>query len=128
MLPFTVSVRLNAPIYEQVIFSVKKAVLSGQLKEGAPFPSVRQLSLELRINPNTAHKVVAALTAEGFLNVKPGIGTVVALPEAANHKEQQQLLQEDLEQLVVKAKHLGVSEEVLLQTLKKHWNKIGDLP
>jgi GntR family transcriptional regulator len=128
MLPFTVSVRLNAPIYEQVIFSVKKAVLSGQLKEGAPFPSVRQLSLELRINPNTAHKVVAALTAEGFLNVKPGIGTVVALPEAANRKEQQQLLQEDLEQLVVKAKHLGVSEEVLLQTLKQHWNKIGDLP
>jgi GntR family transcriptional regulator len=128
MLPFTVNVRLNAPVYEQIIFSVKKAVLSGQLKVGDQFPSVRQLSLELRINPNTAHKVVAVLTAEGFLNVKPGIGTIVSLPETANRKEQQQLLQEDLEQLVVKAKHLGVSEEFLLQTLKKQWNKIGDLP
>ena len=128
MLPFTVNVRMNAPVYEQIIFSVKKAVLSGRLKVGDPFPSVRQLSLELRVNPNTAHKVVAALTAEGFLNVKPGIGTVVALPENIDRQERQQLLSEDLERLVVKAKHLNVSEELLVQNLKKHWKKIGDLP
>ncbi|MDR1145736.1 MAG: GntR family transcriptional regulator [Verrucomicrobiales bacterium] len=128
MLPFTVNVRLNAPVYEQIIFSVKKAVLSGHLQAGDPFPSVRQLSLECRVNPNTAHKVVAALTVEGFLNVRPGIGTVVALPEGVNRQRQRQLLQDDLERLVVEAKHLNVSEELLMQTLKKHWNKIGDLP
>ena len=128
MLPFTVNVRLNAPVYEQIIFSVKKAVLSGQLKVGDSFPSVRQLSLECRVNPNTAHKVVAALTTEGFLNVKPGIGTVVALPADVNRQDRRELLQEDLERLVVKAKHLNISEELLSQTLKKHWNKLGDLP
>ena len=41
------------PIAEQVVFAVKKAVATGQLRAGGAFPSVRQLSQELRINPNT---------------------------------------------------------------------------
>ena len=54
--------------------------MSGQMRPGEPFPSVRSLSQTLKINPNTAHKVVARLTAEGLLEVKPGIGTIVAEP------------------------------------------------
>ena len=53
-----------------------------QLRQGDPFPSVRALSKALKINPNTAHKVVQHLIQERWLEVRPGIGTVVAeLPE-----------------------------------------------
>ena len=49
------------------------------MRAGDPFPSVRALSQALKINPNTAHKVVGqTLTDEGLLAVRPGIGTVVA--------------------------------------------------
>ena len=78
MLPFSVSLRAGLPIYEQVIYAVTKAAVSGQLRPGDPFPSVRTLSQELKINPNTAHKIVAALIDQGLLAVLPGIGTVVA--------------------------------------------------
>ena len=65
MLPFTVEFRPGEPVYEQVMYAVKKAIVLGQLGPGDRFPSVRALSQELRINPNTAHKIVAALTSDG---------------------------------------------------------------
>ena len=76
-LPFSIPLRSGEPVAEQVIFAVTRAVVSGQLQAGDPFPSVRALSQELKINPNTAHRIIAALTEEGLLTVRPGIGTVV---------------------------------------------------
>ena len=96
MLPFTVDFRPGDPVYEQVMFAVKKAVATGHLAVGGRFPSVRLLSQGLRINPNTAHKVVAALTAEGVLTVHPGIGTVVAPPAAGSAEDRTALLDDEL--------------------------------
>src|SRR5688572_33386631 len=78
MLPFSISLRPGTPIHEQVVYAVRRAVVTGQLRAGDPFPSVRALSLALKINPNTAHKIVGTLTDEGLLTVRPGIGTIVA--------------------------------------------------
>ena len=83
MLPFSISIRSGFPIHDQVVYAVTRAVVTGQLSAGDPFLSVRTLSQELRINPNTAHKIVATLIADGLLAVRPGIGTVIddAIPE-----------------------------------------------
>ena len=78
MLPFSISLRSGTPIHEQVVYAVRRAVVTGQLRAGDPFPSVRALSQALKINPNTAHKIIGTLTEEGLLAVRPGIGTVVA--------------------------------------------------
>ena len=77
MLPFTIALRPGEPIFDQVVFAVTRAAVTGQLQAGDSFPSVRALSLALKINPNTAHKIVAALVDDGLLEVRPGIGTVV---------------------------------------------------
>ena len=61
MLPFRIDFHSGEPVYEQVIYAAKKAILSGVLSPGERFPSVRSLSQELKINPNTAHKVVAGM-------------------------------------------------------------------
>ncbi len=74
MLPFTIALRSGEPIFDQVVYAVTRAVVTGQLRAGDSFPSVRALSLELKINPNTAHKIVAALVADGLLEVRPGVG------------------------------------------------------
>ena len=96
MLPFPVDFGPGEPVYEEVMFAVKKAVATGHLAVGGRFPSVRLLSQGLRINPNTAHKVVAALTAEGVLTVHPGIGTVVAPPAAGSAEDRTALLDDEL--------------------------------
>ena len=71
MLPFSIELKPGLPIAEQVVFAVKKAVVGGQLKPGQPFPSVRVVSQELKINPNTAHKIVAALKGRSLLSIEP---------------------------------------------------------
>jgi len=125
MLPFLVEFRPGEPVYEQVIFAAKKAMLSGNLPPGSRFPSVRSLSQELKINPNTAHKVVMALTAEGFLAVNPGIGTIVAQLPAGSTVDRASLLDGDVERLVVEATRLGLSEDQVVSALHKHWRKLS---
>src|ERR1700731_3811911 len=54
MIPFHVELKPGAPIYEQVVYAATKSIISRQLRAGDEFPSVRVLSKELKINPNTA--------------------------------------------------------------------------
>jgi GntR family transcriptional regulator len=128
MLPFFVEFRPGIPVYEEVIYAAQKAILSGNLLPGARFPTVRKLSQELKINPNTAHKVVMALTSEGFLVVKPGIGTVVAQPPAGSAGDRTSLLKGDVERLVVEAARLGLTEELVVSAVRKHWRKLSSTP
>src|SRR5258708_10833869 len=108
MLPFSIELRPGLPVAEQILFAVKKAVIAGQLRPGDKFPSVRVLSQELRINPNTAHKVVAALVAEGVLVTTPAIGSIVAERAMGGRQEKAELLGGDLERVAVEAKKLGL--------------------
>lgn len=110
------------------MYAVKKAVATGQLAVGAKFPAVRTLSQELRINPNTAHKIVAALTAQGVLDVHPGVGTVVAAPVAGSGPDRASLLNDELERLVVEARRLGLSEEEVTSAIRRHWRKLTKNP
>jgi GntR family transcriptional regulator len=125
MLPFEVIFRSGEPVYEQVMYAVKKAVATGQLSAGSKFPAVRTLSQELRINPNTAHKIVAALTAQGVLDVHPGVGTVVAAPAEGSGEDRAALLNDDLERLVVESRRIGLSEDEVTAALRRHWKKLS---
>lgn len=125
MIPFRVDFRPGVSLYEQIVYAAKKAMIARQMRPGDLFPSVRTLSKELKINPNTAHKVVTHLVAAGLLETRPGIGTVVAaLPEARN-TERTQLLGREVEQLVVEAKKLGIGLEDLFSSISSHWKRLG---
>ena len=124
MIPFRLSFEPGLSLYEQVVYAAKKAMVSGQMRPGDVFPSVRALSKELRINPNTAHKVVTQLTAEGLLEVHPGRGTVVAERAPSTATERGNLLRKELEQLVVEAKKLGLNLETVSNALDQHWRRL----
>ena len=124
MLPFTIAFEKGRPAYEQVVYGVKKAILSGQLRVNDRFPSVRQLSVELRINPNTAQKVIAALQQEGLLDVIPGVGTVVAKSPEATRDQRQEILGDEVERLVVEAKRLSLELTELQQAVARHWKRL----
>ena len=95
MIPFRLSFEPGISLYEQVVYAAKKAMISGQMRPGDPFPSVRALSKALKINPNTAHKVVTQLVAEGLIEVRPGLGTVVAELPASTAAERGTLLKKE---------------------------------
>jgi GntR family transcriptional regulator len=125
VIPFRVPFRAGVSLFEQIVYASKKAMISGQLRPGDPFPSVRTLSKELKINPNTAHKVVTHLISEGLLETHPGIGTVVARLPDSNKKERTQLLGQEIEELVVEAKRLGIGRDEMLTAISAHWQRLS---
>ena len=125
MLPFSLELKPGLPITEQVIFAVKKEIVAGRLKPGTPFPSVRGLSQELRINPNTAHKIIGTLVAEGVLLTTPAVGSVVAQPSGDDRRAKAALLGDELERVVVEAKQLGLGLDEVQAELAAHWKRLG---
>ena len=125
VIPFRVEFRPGGPLYEQVVFAAKRAVICGQMRTGDPFPSVRTLSKELKINPNTAHKVISTLVNAGLLEIRPGVGSVVAAQPESTRRERARLLKEQVEQLVVEAKRLGIVLEDVVMAVGEHWEKLS---
>ncbi len=124
MIPFRVDLRPGASIYEQVIFAATKAIISGRMRPGEIFPSVRLLSRELKINPNTAHKVIAHMISTGQIEVRPGVGTIIAPRQASTRAQKSSLLDENLEQLVVEGMRLGIELQDIQEALEKHWKRL----
>jgi GntR family transcriptional regulator len=125
VIPFRVTFRPGISLFEQIVYAAKRAMVSGQMRPGDAFPSVRALSKELKINPNTAHKIVAHLVNEGLLETRPGIGTVVAALPDSTRKERTQLLGHEIEELVVEAKRLGIGREEMLVSIDAHWERLS---
>ena len=125
MIPFRLTFHPGVSLYEQVVYAAKRALVSGRMRPGEAFPSVRTLSREFKINPNTAHKVVAQLIAEGLLEVRVGVGTAVATTRPSTATARAQLLKGELEQLVMEAMKLGIELDDVLQAVSQHWKRLG---
>ena len=131
MLPFSFAPRPGEPVVDQVVYAVTRAVVSGQLRAGDRFPSVRALSQELKVNPNTAQRIVALLVEAGLLAVEPGIGTVVTSQQAgggsaaAPRRTDLAALQDRLaEPLVVEARRLGLGLGDLVEIVRARWREL----
>ena len=120
-LPFSVVIRPGRPLHDQVVFAVTKAVITGQLAAGDSFPSVRALSQELAINPNTAQKIVATLIERGLLEPRPGIGTIVATWKPSASPARRAAMASQVERLVVEAKQLALSLSDVLDAIRRAW-------
>ena len=121
---FRLTLRPGESIFDQLVFAVKKAFISGELRAGQAFPSVRTLAAEFKIHPNTAHKVVQHFIQERWLEVHPGIGTVVAEIPEARAGDRKRLLQREVEQLVVEAKRVELDVEDVVQAIQDQWAKL----
>lgn len=116
--------RPGQSIFDQLVFAAKKAFVSGEFAPGQTFPSVRTLAADLKIHPNTAHKVIQYLIQEGWLVSKPGVGTVVGERRALCSKERSTILQQQAEQIVVEAKRLGLEFDAVMQAVELEWLKL----
>lgn len=125
MIPFRVQFRPGVSLSDQVVYAATKAIISGHLRPGDSFPSVRTLSKELKINPNTAHKVITLLISAGLLETRPGIGTVVAAIPQSSSAERTQLLGREIEELVVDAKRLGIDLLDVFESITDHWKRLS---
>ena len=121
MSPIHITLKPGESIFDQVVFAAIKAFVSGQLRPGERFPSYRALAADLKIHPNTAQKIIQHLVQERWLEVTPGIGTIVAERPAPREGDRQRVLEEQLGQLIVDAKRVGIGLDEIQQTLADRW-------
>jgi len=106
------------PIYEQIVTQIKNMIISGELKEGDPLPSMRLLAKELRISVITTKRAYEELEREGFIVSVTGKGSFVAAKNTELIKEQQLREIEDyMQRIVEKSAACGLTLDELIEML-----------
>lgn len=104
------------PIYEQIIDQFRGQIIQRKLKENDPLPSVRSLAKELNVSALTVKKAYDALEQSGFIVTVHGKGSFVASINSEIEKEHHQKeIQIELESIIKKANHYGISNGDLLE-------------
>lgn len=78
------------PIFEQIANAIEHKVLTAQLSEGELIPSVRELAVELKVNPNTVSKAYQSLKTKGLVSFERGIGLRVCSVEKNKANERRE--------------------------------------
>jgi GntR family transcriptional regulator len=111
----------SAPIYRQLKARLLEMILDGAIAEGDALPSVRQLSLDLQINPITVSKAVQELEAEGAVEKRRGLGMFVRIGAREQLKAQarEDFMQREWPAIAARLKRLEINLTDLMQGLKR---------
>lgn len=107
------------PIYEQITHQIKSSILSGDLKDGAALPSMRQLAKDLHVSVITTKRAYEELEKAGFIYSIVGKGSFVAEQNLEVMRERKlKAIEEQLSAVIMNSKEIGLSLDELLQLLK----------
>ena len=110
--------RDSRPIYTQIIDHYRELIAAGVLLPGEKLPSVRELAVELAINPNTIQRAYRTLEMEGWIATVPGKGCFACGSPSALEKERERLLK-TFDETASALLALGVTPEALSQRIRK---------
>jgi len=117
---FAIDFKSGVPIYRQLIEQVKFAIARGNLSPGDQLPTVRQLAVDLSINPNTVIRAYRELEIEGVLKSHQGSGTFASTRKPKiDQLERQRMLDQILKDLLARASTYGLSLEDVLEGLRQ---------
>lgn len=116
----------SVPIYEQVIAQVERGILTGEFKADEQIPSVRQLSMELSVNPNTLQKAYTELERRGLCYTVPGNGRFVSRDAADKLRMMKRELIEKIVNLARELKLSGIGEREVILAVKQAYSEGGD--
>ena len=109
----------SEPIYVQLMNEIKYFIATGMIEPGEALPSVREMALKLRINPNTVARAYRELERDGVVVTMRGKGVFVAdSPRSTDKQRAHAELRNALDGLLVEAFHLGVSPEKVRELLE----------
>lgn len=120
----SIDAKSGVPFYRQIIEQVKFAIARGDLQPGDQLPTVRQLAVDLSVNPNTVIRAYRELEIGGVLETQQGSGTFVGQekPEV-DALERQRMLDQILTELLARATGYGFSLNDVLEGLRRREEK-----
>jgi GntR family transcriptional regulator len=116
---FVIDLHTGVPVYRQLIDQVRGGIASGSLAAGDQLPTVRQLAVDLAINPNTVMRAYRELELGGLLETHQGTGTFIANKkiERKSAERERQLVQMAGE-VAARAGATGFTVEELIERLR----------
>jgi len=115
---FKVDESRGIPIYQQIVEGFKRDILAGTWKADAKLPSIRDLALELKVNPNTIARAFQDLEGQGVIYFKRGLGAFVSPQSREDRMKQAKLeLAQHLQQIIELARQFGIAPDELKSML-----------
>ena len=116
----SIDTKSGVPFYRQIIEQVKFAIARGDLQPGDRLPTVRQLAVDLSVNPNTVVRAYRELEIEGVIDTQQGSGTFVSdrRPDI-DRLERQRMLDQILTDLLARAASYGFTLDEVLEGLRQ---------
>jgi GntR family transcriptional regulator len=124
---FRLDMQSGVPVYRQIIDQVHSARASGAMRPGDQLPTVRQMAVDLAINPNTVVRAYKELELTGALTTHQGTGTFITNEKLErNEKERDRKLDQFVADLVARAGREGFSLKEVRSRLKEFVNQEND--
>lgn len=108
----------NLPIYIQIMDYMKKLIVTGELKEGDRLPSVRELSGELKVNPNTIQRSYQELEREGLVFTQRGMGTFVSEDIEMVKKLKSTMALGIVQEFIIEMKSIGFDKDGIIDLIR----------
>ncbi|HTS35546.1 MAG TPA: GntR family transcriptional regulator [Candidatus Solibacter sp.] len=116
---FALDLHSGVPVYRQIIDQVRSGVASGSLSAGDQLPTVRQLAVDLEINPNTVMRAYRELELGGLLETHQGTGTFISDKKVEkNTAERERQLGQMAGEFAARAGAAGFTLEDLIDRLR----------
>lgn len=117
--------RDSRPIYEQIVEKFKLLILKGVLSQDEKMPSVRNLAMDLSINPNTIQRAYAALENQGYIYTVKGKGNFVS-DKAGLMTDYQKEISKQLSEVCKQAASAGMSRKDFMTLVEESVSATGD--
>lgn len=121
---FIIDPMSRQPVYEQIIRQMERFVLTGALKPGDQLPSVRSLSMNLSINPNTIQKAYSELDFRGIIYSVPGRGCFVSENAENLLREYQRSRLRDIEGIAREMAMAGIPRQDVLDCVNAAYDQL----
>ncbi len=119
MMKFYIDPASGVPFYRQIIDQIKYAIARGELKAGDQLPTVRQLAVDLAVNPNTVSKSYSQLEILGILQTQQGSGTFISPQKVeVSDLERQEKLDSLCREFISSAASYGFTLSELIEALR----------
>lgn len=123
MIEFKLDLKSGVPFYRQIVDQIRYGIASKRLLPGEQLPTVRELAVQLGLNPNTVRKAYSELEILGVLDTQQGTGTFVSNQEVQiGDAEKHRMLKQVCDELVARGQQYNLTLKEIVDHLQRRLN------
>jgi GntR family transcriptional regulator len=120
MVEFKLDLKSGVPFHRQIVDQIRYGIASDRLMPGEQLPTVRELAVNLQVNPNTVRKAYSELEILGILDTQQGTGTFVSDQQVEiSADEKQRMLQQICDELVARGHQYGFTLKEIVTNMER---------